>query len=138
MSEQQPPEAITTEHITEPGHRHFTFKAMQFIWLALVVLEILIGLRIVFKAIAFDPGNVLVGYLYGFTDLFLFPFASLMPTSVLGGTVLEIPSIIALVLYALLAGVAAKLVEVIFYRPVFWWVAPKTAVVSRETSKYMM
>jgi hypothetical protein len=85
--------------------------------LGLGILEVLIGLRIIFKLIAANPGNPLASLLYGFTNLFLFPFAGLLPTPTSGGMVLEISSLIAMVVYALLAWAAATLVEVIFYRP---------------------
>jgi hypothetical protein len=117
MTQRQRSEVRTTRR--EPGQeqRLYTFKAMQLIWLGLGVLEVLIGLRIVFKLIAVNPGNMLASLLYGLTNLFLFPFAGLTPTPASGGMVLEISSLIAMVVYALLAWVAVKLVEVIFYRP---------------------
>ncbi len=117
MSENRVSEVRTTRH--EPGReqRLNTFKAMQLIWLGLGVLEVLIGLRVIFKLIAVNPDNPLARFLYGLTDLFLFPFAGLAATPSSGGSVLEISSLIAMVVYALLAWGLAKLVEVIFYRP---------------------
>lgn len=117
MSENRVSEVRTTRH--EPGReqRLNTFKAMQLIWLGLGVLEVLIGLRVIFKLIAVNPDNPLARFLYGLTDLFLFPFAGLAATPSSGGSVLEISSLIAMVIYALLAWGLAKLVEVIFYRP---------------------
>lgn len=125
MSEQQVTEVRTTQPDAEQEHRHFTVRAMQVIWLGLGVLEALIGLRIVFKLIAFDPGNILGATLYKITSPLLLPFAGLISTPVLGGTVPEIPAIFAMVIYALAAGVTAKLIEVIFYRPLMWWRLPK-------------
>ena len=93
------------------------FKAMQLIWLGLGILEALIGLRVIFKLIAVNPDNILASLLYGVTNLFLFPFAELTPTPVSGGMVLETSSLIAMVVYALLAWAMVKVVEVIFYRP---------------------
>jgi hypothetical protein len=90
---------------------------MQLIWLGLGILEALIGLRVIFKLIAVNPDNILASLLYGVTNLFLFPFAELTPTPVSGGMVLETSSLIAMVVYALLAWAMVKVVEVIFYRP---------------------
>jgi hypothetical protein len=117
MAQQQRAQVRTSQ--SEPGleHRLRTFKAMQLIWLGLGILEALIGLRVIFKLIAVDPGNILANLLYGLTNVFLFPFAGLTPTPTSGGNVLEISSLIAMVIYALLAWAAVKLVEVIFYRP---------------------
>ena len=69
-----------------------------------------------FKLIAVNPDNILASLLYGVTNLFLFPFAELTPTPVSGGMVLETSSLIAMVVYALLAWAVVKLVEVTFYR----------------------
>jgi uncharacterized membrane protein len=118
MTQQQRSEVRTTQR--EPGleQRLYTFKAMQLTWLGLGVLEALIGLRVVFKLIAVNPDNILLAsLLYGVTNLFLFPFAGVTPTPASGGMVLQISSLIAMVVYALLAWAVVKLVEVIFYRP---------------------
>jgi hypothetical protein len=117
MSEHQASEVRTSQRDEAQQQRLFTLKAMQLIWLGLGILEVLIGLRIIFKLIAANSGNPLASLLYGFTNLFLFPFAGLLPTPTSGGMVLEISSLIAMVVYALLAWAAATLVEVIFYRP---------------------
>jgi hypothetical protein len=66
---------------------------------------------------AANPENPIAALLYGFTDLFLFPFSGLMPTPTSGGMVLEVSSFIAMIAYALLGWGLAKLVEVVFYRP---------------------
>jgi hypothetical protein len=117
MTQQQVSQVRTTRR--EPGQeqRLYTFKAMQLIWLGLAVLEVLLGLRILFKLIAVNPDNLLASLLYGITSLFLFPFAGLTSTPSAGGMVLEISSLIAMIVYALLGWAAVKLVEVIFYRP---------------------
>jgi hypothetical protein len=96
----------------------FTFKVMQLIWLGLAVLESLIALRIVLKLFAANPASLVAALIYGFTNLLLFPFAGLMPTPASGGMVLEISSVVAMVVYVLLGWALAKLVEVVFYRPV--------------------
>jgi len=117
MAQQQVSQVRTTRR--EPGQeqRLYTFKAMQLIWLGLGVLEVLLGLRIIFKIIAVNPDNTLASLLYSFTSLFLLPFSGLTGTPSSGGMVLEISSLIAMIVYALLAWAAAKLVEVVFYRP---------------------
>jgi hypothetical protein len=117
MAQQQRSQVRTSQR--EPGqeHRLRTFKAMQLIWLGLGILEALIGLRVIFKLIAVNPDNTLASLLYGITNVFLFPFAGLTPTPTSGSNVLELSTLIAMVIYALLGWAAVKLVEVIFYRP---------------------
>ena len=56
-------------------------------------------------------------HIYGFTELFLKPFAGLTGTPSAGNMVLEISSFIAMVVYALIAWAVERIVWVIFYRP---------------------
>jgi hypothetical protein len=97
--------------------RLMTFKATQLIWLFLGILEILIGLRIFLRLIGANPNSIFVALLYGFTNLFLFPFEGLVGSPSGGGMVLEISSFVAMVFYALVAWAVERLVWVIFYRP---------------------
>jgi branched-subunit amino acid ABC-type transport system permease component len=54
--------------------------------------------------------------IYKFTDLFLWPFAGLTATPAAGGMVLEISTLIALVIYALIGWAIERLIWVLFYR----------------------
>jgi hypothetical protein len=105
--------------IREPGReqRIFTFKATQLILLLAAILEVLIGLRIVLKLIGANPNNGFAGLLYAFTGLFLFPFTGLINSPTSGGMVLEISSVLAMIIYALLAWAVERIIWVIFYRP---------------------
>jgi len=101
----------------ERGLRIFTFKATQLVWLLFGILETLIALRILLKLIAANPASPIAALIYAFTDLFLFPFAGLTATPAIGGMVLEISSIFAMVVYALIAWAIERTIWVIFYRP---------------------
>lgn len=92
-------------------------KAAQLLWLFFGVLEALIGLRVLLKLIAANPGNALASFVYNVTDLFLWPFAGLTVTPQAQGMVLDIPAIIAMFVYALIAWALVKLVWLIFYQP---------------------
>jgi len=92
------------------------YRISQIIWILFGVLESLIVLRIILKLIAANPANPFANLIYSFTDLFLWPFAGLTVTPAAGGMVLEIPSIIALFVYALLAWLVVRLVDLLFAR----------------------
>lgn len=92
-------------------------KVTQLIWLLFVVLEILIGLRVLLKVIAADPNNTFANFIYQITSLFLSPFFGLTSTPAAQGMVLEIPSIIAMFAYALLGWLIVKVIWVLFYKP---------------------
>jgi len=87
------------------------------IWLLVVMLEGLIALRIGLKLIGANADNPFAALIYGFTNLFLFPFVGLIGTPTAGGMVLEISSMIAMVVYGLTGWAFERMVWVIFYRP---------------------
>ena len=110
-------EVRTTEREPERERRIFTFKTTQLIWLFLGVLEALLALRILLKLMAANPGNAFAAFLYSVTDIFLLPFVGLTGTPAVGEMVLELTSIIAMLVYALVGWAVERLVWVIFYRP---------------------
>jgi len=97
--------------------RIFTFKATQLIWLLLGILEALIALRIGLKLIGANPESPIVALIYGFTYIFLFPFEGLINSPASGNFVLELSSMFAMVIYALIAWAVERIVWLIFYRP---------------------
>jgi hypothetical protein len=107
----------TTEYEQGRDQRIVTFKATQLIWLLLTLLEAAIALRIVFKLIGVNEANLFATILYGLTNLFLFPFTGLIGTPAANGMVLEISSIIAMIVYFLIAWGVERIVNVLFYRP---------------------
>ena len=110
-------EVRTTEHESGQDQRVATFKATQLIWLLLGILEAAIALRIVFKLIGVNEANPFAALLYAVTDFFVAPFASLIGAPAAGGMVLEISSIIAMVVYFLIAWALERIVYLLFYRP---------------------
>lgn len=97
--------------------RIFTFKAIQLIWLLLGILEALIALRIGLKLVGANPASPIVALIYGFTYLFLFPFAGMIASPTSGSTVLELSSVFAMLVYALIAWGVERTVWLLFYRP---------------------
>jgi uncharacterized RDD family membrane protein YckC len=107
----------TSQNEPEREQRIFSFKITQLIWLLLGILEALIALRIGLKLIGANPGSPIVALIYGFTYLFLFPFAGMTATPSAGGMVLELSSFFAMGIYALIAWAVERVVWLIFYRP---------------------
>ena len=104
---------------TEAGReqRITTFKVTQLIWLLLGLLEAALALRVVFKLIGVNAENLFATLVYNVTGLFVAPFASLVGAPQAGGMVLEISTIIAMLVYLLLAWGLERIVYVLFYRP---------------------
>jgi hypothetical protein len=110
-------EVRTTENDSGRQQRVFTFKATQLIWLLVGILEAVIGLRVIFKLLGVNGENPFAAFLYNLTNLFVAPFASLIGAPAAFGMVLEISSIIAMLVYLLVAWGIERIVFVVFYRP---------------------
>ncbi len=92
-------------------------RVTALIGLLFSVLEGAIGLRVLLKLLEANPKNAFASFLYNLTALFLAPFAGLTPNPAVNGIVLEITSIIAMIVYALIAWAIIRLVWLLFYQP---------------------
>jgi uncharacterized protein YggT (Ycf19 family) len=110
-------ETRTSQQESGREGRIATFKATQLIWLLLGFLEALLALRFFFKLIGANPENTFASFLYGLTNLFVAPFASLTGAPSAGGMVFEFSTLIAMIVYALVGWGLERLVYVLFYRP---------------------
>lgn len=107
----------TTQHEEGSEHRLATFKATKLIWIVLGLVEALIALRIVFKLIGVNAENTFASFIYSLSNVFVAPFASLTGTPQVSGMVFEFSSLIAMVVYALIAWGIERIVYITFYRP---------------------
>ena len=110
-------ETRTSQQESGREGRIATFKATQLIWLLLGFLEAVLALRFFFKLIGANPENTFASYLYGLTNVFVAPFASLTGAPSSGGMVFEFSTLIAMIVYALAAWALERIIYVIFYRP---------------------
>src|SRR5512133_3040808 len=131
MSNQRMTEVKSVQQEPEREQRIFTFKITQLVWLMLGILEALIALRIGLKLIGANPESPIVSLIYGFTYLFLFPFENLVASPTFGNMVLEISSMFAMLIYALIAWAVERVIWLVFYRPR----GPVVAVTETSTSE---
>lgn len=117
MSNDRMTEVRSVRQEPEREQRIFTFKVTQLIWLFLGVLEALILLRVGLKLIGANPESPIVALIYGLTFLFLFPFEGMVATPSAGSSVLELSSLFAMLIYALIAWAVERIIWVLFYRP---------------------
>jgi len=97
--------------------RAATFRATQIILLPFLFIEAVLGLRVVFKLIGVNTANPFATLLYSVTAFLVAPFAGLFGSPALGNMVLEISTIIAMIVYLLIAWGLERIVYVLFYRP---------------------
>lgn len=91
-------------------------KTTNFIWWFTGIVEGLIGLRVVLRMMAANPGNPFADFIYTISGLFLWPFQTLVNNPSSEGVVLEISSIIAMMVYLLLAWVFVELLWLLLGR----------------------
>jgi hypothetical protein len=107
------------EHIVEnlaAAREHTRYRVSKIFWLLTGLLEVIIGLRVLLKFIAANPAAPFAAFIYSVSDLFLWPFAGLTATPSAGGIVLDIPAIIAMLVYALLAWGIYQIVKLALIR----------------------
>jgi YggT family protein len=103
------------EHDLIARHENLS-KISSLIWLAFGILIALIGIRFLLLLLAANPANPFANAVYAFTEPFLWPFAGLFTEPAFNGMVLEFSSLIAMIVYALLAWIIVRLVWLIFHR----------------------
>lgn len=113
---QQPGYEVRQEIVTDVYARQVESlrKITQLIWLMFALLEGLIVLRILLKLIGANPSSPFAALTYAVTDLFLWPFFGLTSTPSVGSMVLEIPSLIAMLVYALVGWAVVKVLWLLF------------------------
>ena len=91
-------------------------RVTQVIWLLVGFLEALIAIRIVLKLIGANPAAFFSQFVFGVTSVFLWPFTGLVGTPGVAQYQLEVTSIIAMIVYALIGWAVTRLIWVLFYR----------------------
>jgi YggT family protein len=107
------------EHIVEDSaaaQRSFTFQISGLLWLMFGALEGLLTLRLILKLLAANPANPFARLIYGLSDIFVWPFIGLTVTPSAAGIVVEIHTIIAMVVYAMIGWLVITLVRILLYR----------------------
>ena len=91
-------------------------KVGQFIWFVFTVVEVLIALRFFLKLIAANPANLFAQLIYTLSGPFMIPFVGLTATPGIGRLVLEIPALIAMIVYLFIAWALVSLIQILFNR----------------------
>jgi hypothetical protein len=77
------------------------FQISRLIWTILGLLEIMLGLRFLLKLIGANGASGFGTFVYGTTGLFVKPFAGLVSTWTSGDSILEVNTLVAMAIYAL-------------------------------------
>lgn len=93
--------------------REAAFRWSQGIWLLFGLLEALLAIRFVLRLLGANQQADFARFMYGITTPFLTPFFGLFGTPQYGAAALEMTTIVAMLVYALIAWFLTKLVWII-------------------------
>jgi YggT family protein len=85
------------------------YRVIQLVYLVFGLIEALIAIRFVLKALGANPSAGFAQFIYGITNPLVAPFYGLFGNPASQGSVLEVHSIVALIVYALLAWLIVRL-----------------------------
>ncbi len=111
-----PTTAFQTETITgDPyaARRSQVLKLQQVIYLLFGLLEGLLGIRFVLGLLGANPAAGFAQFIYGITASFIAPFVGLFEQPHFEGMVFEWNALVAILVYALLAGVLVRVVALV-------------------------
>lgn len=114
------PSEVQQRHVVrdEATERYANISRVnQVLWLLFGVILSLIAVRFVLKLIGANPAAVFAQIIYGVTEVFLWPFSGITPDPAVGAFQFEISSIIAMIVYALVAWGLTRLIWILFYHP---------------------
>jgi YggT family protein len=93
-------------------------RVIRIVYFLFGVLEVLLGLRVVLRLLGANTGNAFADIVYGITQPFIALFANLFANPALAGNnVLEMTTIAAMVVYAILAWIIGRLLWLTLSRP---------------------
>ena|SRR5579859_2322408 len=78
-------------------------RGAQFIYVVLGALDALLIIRFVLKLLAANPSAGFTSFIYGITAPFVLPFQGVFPSPQTNASVLEVSTLLAIIVYALLA-----------------------------------
>ncbi len=111
---------ITTED--RPARRSGAWSAVNIVYLLFGLLEALLAFRLIFLLLGANPASGFVSFIYNLTEPFVWPFYGIFPQATNQGaattSVFEPATIIAMIVYALVAWLIARLIGAAAGRPV--------------------
>jgi hypothetical protein len=90
------------------------YRVVQVIWIGVIALEVLLGTRVLLKLLAANPAVPFADFIYRTSAVFLVPFIGLTIVPSAEGVVLEIPTIIAMMVYLAVGILIVRLLWVVF------------------------
>ncbi len=98
------PPVVRTEHPQQVyDKKKVIFRTYQVVWYILAVIEILLGFRMTLQALGANPYSGFTSLIYILSNPFALPFKGILQTYVSGSSVFEWSTIVAVIVYAVIA-----------------------------------
>ncbi len=111
------PPAVQTEHPQKVYEKKkVIFRSYQVIWYIVGVMEFVLLFRLILRLIGANPNSGFANLIYNLSDPLALPFSGVVSPMVSGVSVFEWATVIAMLVYLLLAYGIIKLFE--FFKPV--------------------
>lgn len=88
----------------------------RIIYTVLGALDALLIIRFALKLLAANPFATFTSFIYGVTNVFVAPFEGVFPSPHTQSSVLEVSTLLAIIVYALLAWLIVNLIEALVSR----------------------
>ncbi len=94
-----------------------SYRAAQVVYLVLGIVEALLLIRVVLKLLAANASTGFAGLIYGVSGPLVAPFKGIFPTPTAQNNVLELSSLVAIVVYALIAWGLVRALSILTRQP---------------------
>ncbi|GEM_PF-1301845 len=108
-----PPVAGPPAYVQPRTYVPWGYQVNRFIWYLFGLLEGLLALRFILRAIAANPDNPFAAFIYQLSGLFVAPFRTLVREPRFDGAVLEVTTLIAMLVYLLIAYAVTRLIQLL-------------------------
>jgi hypothetical protein len=87
-------------------------REQNVVYYILGVIEVLLGLRFLFKLLGANAGSGFVSFIYSLTSIFVLPFIGIFRTVASTGAVFEPATVIAMIMYGIIAYGIIRLIRI--------------------------
>src|SRR5215472_16182461 len=94
------------------------YRAIHLVWFLAGLIDVIVGLRFLFKLLGAAPAAPFVSLVYGISEPLVAPFRGIFPTTGQGAFVMEPASLVAILIYPLIAAGVVGIVRILSGRQV--------------------
>lgn len=118
VTTQQPGYATTEQTVRDVAaeRRMNQYQVTRLVWAILALLEVMLGLRFLLKLIGANAASGFGTFIYSLTALFVAPFNGLLSSWSAGNSILEVTTLVAMAIYALVFWGAVRVLAMVMDR----------------------